>query len=425
MSRITMAVEVLNESRLPLVWERDEIVSGGWTDPWYPSRPARIEPGARAVWQAEGDLFLAPTSGAEGRVWYRVDGDPGRQLYVHFNSPLIESQYSNTFHVWAPPGFEADHSGGQGHQARLTIRFREAEPRAVPGFTHTDSGLPFTNADWASGLEVITVGHLWNRLRDELGGAAEVLGIPQVDDGWLPITEAAAGMCGGMAYAAMDYYAAGTLPPTAERPKSSQDPLFPYLRDRLIDSWGIGGTGYRWLAYSSPHYPDGDEGFLQAAGLARGRAWVAYREEWPQIRADIEAGNPSPLALVQTDSLDIGRNHQIVAYAYEQSGQQVTLWVYDPNVPAGHEPRLQFDLTDTAGPVDVTRVGYPTPPAEGYPRIQCFFRSGHYNPHSPPGGRPLTVRQALRRVTGRSYGRIPDDIGLAPPVSVRSWIASL
>ena len=213
MSRIRMAVEIHNESPVTLVWARDELPWGEWTNPWYPSRARTIAPGATAEWRAEGDFALAPTSGTEGRVWYNIDGDPGRQLYVHFDSPLIESQYGNTFHVWAPPGFEAAYNGGQGHSARLVIRLRESIRRQVRGFIPSDNGFQFKNS-WRPGLPAMTVGFLWNRLLDELGGdAAGALGIARVDDGWLPLTQASAGMCGGMTFAAMDYFAAGKLRP--------------------------------------------------------------------------------------------------------------------------------------------------------------------------------------------------------------------
>jgi hypothetical protein len=75
----------------------------------------------------------------------------------------------------------------------------------------------------------------------------------------------------------------------------------------------------------------GDEGVFQVAGLTRGRSWITYREEWPKIQDDIDAGRPSPLGLIQTDDLDIGSNHQVLAYGYEKSGQKVKLYVYDPN----------------------------------------------------------------------------------------------
>lgn len=72
MSRIRMAVEIHNDSPLPLVWARDELDSGGWTAPWYPSRASPISPGVTAEWRAEGDLTVVPTTGTEGRVWYSV-----------------------------------------------------------------------------------------------------------------------------------------------------------------------------------------------------------------------------------------------------------------------------------------------------------------------------------------------------------------
>ncbi|MGW7530371.1 hypothetical protein [Streptomyces sp. NPDC054783] len=234
----------------------------------------------------------------------------------------------------------------------------------------------------------MTLGFLWDRLLDELGGdAASALGIAQVDDGWLPITQARTGMCGGMTFGAMDYFAAGKLPPAqTTSPDSEVDPLFQFIRGRLLDSFDITGSGNRWLGYSSPHYPNGDEGFIQVAGLARGRAWVTYRDEWPRIRDDIYAGRLSPIGLIQTDSLNIGKNHQVLAYAYQQSGQVVQLWVYDNNYPREDDMHLQFDITDTTGEVHVQRLG---PYDADEPRIFCIFRTNKYNPHTPSNGRPI------------------------------------
>ena len=94
---------------------------------------------------------------------------------------------------------------------------------------------------------------------------------------------------------------------------------------------------------------------IQAVGLTRGRSWVTYREEWPQIQADIDAGKLSPLGLIQTDNLDIGSNHQVLAYGYKKSGQDVTLYIYDPN-EAQHEVKYKFNITATDGEVHITRM---------------------------------------------------------------------
>ena len=422
-----MAVEIRNESAAPLTWVGDDLVSGDWTDPWQP--PRTIASGATGEFRAEGSVVAdVPSTGTEGQVRYGVAGDANQQLYVHWNSPLVESQYGNTFHVWAPAGFEAAFGGGQGHEARLQIRFRETALRWVRGFMPSVCGFAFSNTDWAHDLEVVTVGYLWNRLMDELGvDVAELLGIDHVDDGWLPITRSDQGMCGGMVFAAMDYSAAHQLPPAASAaPTRADDPLFEHIRDRLLDSFDITGSGYRWLAYSSPAYPNGDEGFVQTAGLARGRSWVTYRDEWPRIRDDIDRGELSPVGLIQTDSLSIGDNHQVLAYAYEQTGQSVRLWIYDPNMPGHDDVVLHFDITDTSGEVHVERtIGEDAVPGM---RIFGIMRLDGYNPHSPPNGRPgsaITLRQALLRATRGRNGRIPADVGIAPPASVRDWMRSI
>ena len=182
-------------------------------------------------------------------------------------------------------------------------------------------------------MPVISLGFLWNKLFDSLPGPLGELGIGRVvDENWVQITHADAGLCGGMVYAVMDYYAAHLLPPEqVSAPNSRTNVLFEFIRDRLWDSFDVEGEGHRFLGYSSPHYPNGDEGVIQAVGLTRGRSWITYREAWPQIQQDIDAGKLSPVGLIQTDSLDIGKNHQVLAYAYKKSGRDVTLYIYDPN----------------------------------------------------------------------------------------------
>jgi|SRR4029453_958901 hypothetical protein len=408
MSRIRMYVYVSNESDATLTFSHDEIASGDYTPDWRP--PPAINPGERKGFQGEGDLTGAPTTGTEGRVWYNIvaPGGGGGELYIHWNSPLIESQYGNTFHIWAPPGWEVTHSGGQGHEAELEIRLRRTARRSVPNFHARGRGFAFTNK-WDGDLPVISLDFLWNKLFDSLPGPLGELGISRVvDENWAPITHADAGMCGGMVYAVMDYHAFHLLPPEQKNaPNSQEDILFQFIRDRLWDSFDVAGEGHRFLGYSSPHYPNGDEGVIQAAGLTRGRSWITYREAWPQIQGDIDAGKLSPLGLIQTDSLDIGKNHQVLAYAYKKTGQDVTLFIYDPNEE--QEIAFQFNITATDGEVRITRIG-------GNPnndhRIWCFFRINGYTPKMPPNGRRTkSVREAIRA-------------SLTPPYSVRAAVAA-
>jgi hypothetical protein len=121
------------------------------------------------------------------------------------------------------------------------------------------------------------------------------------------------GLCGGMVFAALDYWRAGR-PPPGDRPNGGE-PLFRFLVRRLIDSWHLPVTGvryYRWMLRS-------DEDVAARTG-----------RELEAIRAQLDRGEPVPLGVVTTASRDprlIGRNHQVLAYGIQ--GQ--TISVYDPN----------------------------------------------------------------------------------------------
>ena len=68
------------------------------------------------------------------------------------------------------------------------------------------------------------------------------------------IGNAARGLCGGMVYAALDYWHAG-LPPPAARPAGGS-PLYQFIVHRLIASWHLpAGVGryYKWM-----NVPDAD-----------------------------------------------------------------------------------------------------------------------------------------------------------------------
>ena len=424
MGRIRMAVWIRNESGRDLNLVSASMDHGDWTDPWQPPQTIHDE----GEFRAEGDFTLVPTTGTEGRVEYRLSDDPNAHLYIHFNSPLVESPYGNTFHVWAPTGFDVETRGGQGHEARLEVYFRVSDKHRVRNFLPSLRGLHFRNS-WDPDLPAMTVGALFNKLLDQLpGDVVDALHFVRMDDTFLPITQADGGLCGGMVFTVLDYYYSDQFPPAlTSAPTSSDDPLFRYIRDRLIDSFDIAGGGSRYLAYSSPLYPNGDEGLEQAAGVWLGKSWISYREEWPKIRADIDNNRPSPLALIQTDSLDIGKNHQVAAYAYKRDGQRVQLWIYDPNHPNRDDVILSFDITDTAGEVHVDRpVLAPDPPD---PRIWCFFRTDNYNPHQPQAARgheAITVRDAMQLVTEVRSGALPDSVpGLSKPTSARQFVGSI
>jgi hypothetical protein len=415
-----MRVVVSNESgatlRLTHAATSGDWTAGGWTPAAFPE----TRPGGALQWQAEGDSALGVAlSGVEVRAWYDVvapDGTKDGEFYIFANSPWVESQYGNTFHVHAPAGYYASYVDAEGqkrdNRAELHITFRSTSRVAVPGFTPSVNGFGFSNS-WSDELPVVTLGWLWNRMREailrdnsrELGLGGELvdtLGIGEVPEDWIPITHADSGLCGGMTFAAIDYFRAGRLPDlpaiddtgTFVSPDSESDPLFRHVRDRLLDSFDVIGCGPRWVSYTSPVYPDDDEGALQTLGIMKGKAWVTYREEWPRIRRELDEGRLAPLGLVQSDEFDIGANHQVLAYAYEQSAQTVKLWVYDPNVPGqaaapalADDLHYEFDTTDTAHRIAVTRHNGRA--SDAAKPIFAILWMDAYVPKLPPGGVPV------------------------------------
>jgi hypothetical protein len=187
----------------------------------------------------------------------------------------------------------------------------------------------------------------------------------------VPIGNAADGLCGGMVFAVRDLFEAHLAPPAMTSPPERGSPLFGYLVRRLIDSWNIpqGPTKYYlWMTL-----PDTD-GWWGVHGLR----WRTAVEEWPVIRAEIDAGHPAALGLVRTRSwnpMDLGLNHQVLAYAYDldEGSGTLVVSVADPNHPDDDTVTLGMRLSEPA------RTG---PPAyiPGEAPVRGFF-------HTPYAGR--------------------------------------
>jgi hypothetical protein len=177
----------------------------------------------------------------------------------------------------------------------------------------------------------------------------------------LGIGNAARGLCGGMVYAALDYWYAGAAP-TAAQPAAGT-PLFRFIVRRLVDSWQIPvgvSRYYRWMVLS-----DID---------ARHQT---ISEQWPAVKAKLDAGVPATLGVVTVASanpMQLGANHQVVACGYSIAGTEVTLNVYDPN----------------SGPADGIWIRFNTAGAGGFAHnlglnrpVRGFFLTS-YSPAQPP-----------------------------------------
>jgi hypothetical protein len=172
------------------------------------------------------------------------------------------------------------------------------------------------------------------------------------------------GRCGGMAYAALDYFYAHKLIPgyasDSEAPPNDI-PLSRYILDRLHDSLDISLLGILKalgsIAVSAS--PAGSVSSLEEVprfvyltmapnenkftilgkcgpGCLPGVRSLT-NSEIPKATRLIDQGKPAVLGLVAASSIsDIGKNHQVVAYGYtydKQANNQYTFYIYDPNHP--------------------------------------------------------------------------------------------
>ena len=242
-------------------------------------------------------------------------------------------------------------------------RSRPGSPPGCCGFLPSRDGFAFTNS-WPPG-PAITVP---TPLRG--GGIG----------GGIGIGNAAAGLCGGMIFAALDYWHARVRPPAARPAPGS--PLQEYIVRRLIASWRPAAVAryYRWM-----NLPDGDREILALGRRLKTRRGVSGRTiavQWPRIRASLDDGIPAALGLVTVASANpaqLRHNHQALAFGYALSGHEVTLRVYDPNSGQDDGVCIRFDASSPERAIAFSHnlnLGWP---------VRGFFLVG-YSPATPPAG---------------------------------------
>jgi hypothetical protein len=229
----------------------------------------------------------------------------------------------------------------------------------VPGFLPSAAGLHFANAFAHIPLREV-----------RLEGIAT-----------LSIGDAANGLCGGMAYTVADLFHAHLAPPPDTQPPD-HGPRFDSIVSRQVDSFAGVTVPLRFYSLMDPSRPDREPfwaPWLGRFGIDRhSRTYVMVHEEWPPIRAELDAGRLVPLGLVRVVDRDprlLGRNHQVLAYGYELDGSSLTVRIYDPNVAGGDGVTLALNVSD---PMAAVMPQYSAPG----PAVVCFFRTP-YRPADP------------------------------------------
>jgi len=203
-------------------------------------------------------------------------------------------------------------------------------------------------------------------------------------------------MRGGMTYAALDYFVAGLdLPQIPAKDISPRfgtplhGPLFDYLGKRLFNSFNIPDGVWSYIELMNPGFPD----FRTSTGRLdmepRSRAWRMVRREWPIIKSKLDNGLPCPLGLVRVKSREVtrlGENHQVLAYGYDLIGDDLTLFIYDPNFHNNDNVTLRLNIGEPGLKIDISYW-------DNKP-VFCFFKTD-YTFSMPPEEKTLPGRVIL------------------------------
>lgn len=167
------------------------------------------------------------------------------------------------------------------------------------------------------------------------------------------------GLCGGMSFAAADFFLAQRpIPSTSSIPMRGQ-PLYDYIYQRQTDSLGpsieLAADFSRWMDLP-------DQGLSSAGAFTLG--------ELPPMIDRLARGEPVVLGLVLTDSRtsrEPWHNHQVLAMRAVFDDEPARgvggcrFEIYDPNYPAADAARIEIRLAVHG----IDRVGHDSSPVLG------------------------------------------------------------
>lgn len=186
------------------------------------------------------------------------------------------------------------------------------------------------------------------------------------------IQQSSYGLCGGMSFAAADYYLAGREPPRDSKAPADGTPLFNYIYSRQSASFGtLGAMGLKFVEWMQ--LPDDGPDSAHSRTLA----------ELPSIIRTLSRGQPVILGLVLTSTADKGKawdNHQVLAFSSSQpSPGRTEIRIYDSNFPQRDDVVISIAAGLDGGG---TSIAMRIPGRRDMP-IRGLFRMA-YSPVEPP-----------------------------------------
>ncbi len=145
------------------------------------------------------------------------------------------------------------------------------------------------------------------------------------------------GLCGGMSFAALDYYrsglalpsSSGTVHPTSQTTDGRA--LRSYIWQRTRHSLRVNTLSVlKWMLILHSH-PQGKSILHELT-----------TSEFNKLKTQLDTGTPWPIALIGT-TWSIFKNHQVLATGYEEDRDGGVVYTYDSNCPsATSEIRLRY-----------------------------------------------------------------------------------
>jgi murein DD-endopeptidase MepM/ murein hydrolase activator NlpD/uncharacterized protein YgiM (DUF1202 family) len=150
------------------------------------------------------------------------------------------------------------------------------------------------------------------------------------------------GLCGGMSFAALDYFHAGAIVPSWNEVDQIDPKLFSYLCERQLDSLSVPVVlqVIQWMLLED-----------------RAIASRMTRVEIPKLRRMLDHGEPAVLALIRVQGAgNPTNNHQVVAVGYEAASDAkgIKIFLYDPNHPS-EDPVIDIQYANRNTGMQVTQ----------------------------------------------------------------------
>lgn len=369
-----------------------------WLHGQDPSNTTRVvNAGASATFHARSSGSGTKEVGdCQGAVNF-VCGDQ-TALKISFDVPWQQSSTGNTFFIEAGSSLEWEIvEKNTGNQATVLVTVRDSIDIRTT-FLPSVHGLRYPNRHRVK-IPVIK------------------FNIPPF--GEVVVSDITDGVCGGMCAVVLDAFYAGKRTPSREAvtidgvtygPEDSADPLLQNVIRRLVDSFTLDNLR-KFVTYSSEAYPltnTGVTGWVPEVGQ-QGLSYKICSQEWPAIKASLCAGRPVVLGLCYERALSpaaAAKAHQVVAWRYQQHGNEVSIGIYDPNCDmqyshAADAVELRFTLKDPRTVVDVQEIrnGF------GKPRKVWAFFDTHYTPVAP-----MLHFSTLNQPGGALVARRPDQL---------------